>query len=115
MSVGVMFILRTLTQRLLKKKNRKKFTYSPVSLTPVTTFRSLSKYFAILPKRRGEAMIAINQFDTYYNVRARPIKIMAGQGVHLMIQPTKHASTGAFRKLSVDSRKCLYPEEVSNI
>ena len=77
--------------------------------------RSLFNHLAFLPNVKGTAMLAVNEWLSYYNVRTKPIKILAGQDVQIKLKPTFHRTSTMFRELTKEQRKCLYPDELGNV
>ncbi len=61
---------------------------------------------------RGSANVAINQYLSYYNVRMKPVPVMAGQEVQIKVRPTYHMVSPIFEQMSLESRKCLLKNEV---
>ncbi len=73
--------------------------------------RTLKNEIPTQPRAKGSAVISINEWSTYYNVRLNSLEVLAGQHVVISLMPVAHATTPSFRELSVADRKCLYPED----
>ena len=73
--------------------------------------RNLKSYDEEIGRVRGSAMIAINEHLSYYNVRMKPVMVLAGQEVQIKVRPTKHMTSERFREFGTDVRKCLFPDE----
>ncbi len=64
-----------------------------------------------LPRKKGRAMVAVNEWLSYYNIRMNYIELFGGQEAVVQVQPVQHVATERFRTLDVGRRKCLFPEE----
>ncbi len=64
-----------------------------------------------LPRRRGSAVVAINEWVSFHSVRTRHFEILAGQDVTVNVRPTQHVATERFAKLTALTRQCLFPHE----
>ncbi len=64
-----------------------------------------------MPKRKGSAVIAVNDWTSYYNVRMNHLNIVAGREIVVKVKPSPHISTKRFKSLGVDKRECLLPHE----
>ena len=76
------------------------------------SYRSLKSLAVGLPKDKGAAKVAINEWLSYFNVRLNHIEITGGQDVIIKLEPVKHVASEIFRELSLDKRKCKFPDEV---
>ena len=73
--------------------------------------RSLASHLVMLPKRKSAALLAVNDWMSYFNVRTNHFQVRPGQRIDIVIQPTKHVATEAFRKLDFEDRKCFFRDE----
>ena len=62
-------------------------------------------------KKKGEILISINEWLSYYNVRINKLKFNAGTEVLIKVKPIKHTTSANFRALSMDKRQCRFPHE----
>ena len=60
---------------------------------------------------RGKLTVALNDWQTYYNVRINQLKLTAGTEVTIRIKPTKHVASSQFRTLSQEIRQCRFSDE----
>ena len=65
----------------------------------------------LYPIRRHSSRLAINDWDSYNNVRSNHIDIEPGQEVTLKVEPVLHTTTDRFRALPIEERKCRYMHE----
>ncbi len=68
-------------------------------------------YTLAAEKTKGSALVAINEWSSFFNVRTKPVQVLAGQSIQIKIKPTVHVASDEFKKLGVDQRKCLFPHE----
>ncbi len=71
--------------------------------------RTLRNKISTQPRARGSAVISINEWTAYFNVRLNNLEVLAGQDVVISLTPVVHATTPSFRKLPVPDRKCFFP------
>ena len=64
-----------------------------------------------LPRKKSSALVAINGWDSYYNVRINNFNIVAGQETVVKVTPTKHTATSGFRSMALSKRQCLFSDE----
>ena len=62
-------------------------------------------------KEEGSLMIAINGWQTYYDVRINQIQLRAGKDVVIKIEPVVHSTSADFKNLKLDDRKCRFMDE----
>ena len=60
---------------------------------------------------RGKLTVALNDWQTYYNVRINQLKLTAGTEVTVGIKPMKHLASREFRTLTQDVRQCRFRDE----
>ena len=72
-------------------------------------YRGSVNYFT---KKRGEILISINEWLSYYNVRINKLKFNAGTEVLIKVKPTKHTTSAGFRELSIEQRQCRFTDEI---
>ena len=71
-------------------------------------YRGSVNYFT---KKKGEIMISVNEWLSYYNVRINKLKFNAGTEVLIKVKPVKHTTSANFRELSIDKRQCRFEYE----
>ena len=76
-------------------------------------YRSLKSHLPTQPKDRGSALVAINEWLAYFNVRWNNFRVAGGQEVVVKIQPVDFSSSGSFRELDVTTRKCRFHDELN--
>ncbi len=59
----------------------------------------------------GSALLSVNSAGRYYDVRVKPIHVLAGRELVVTVMPTVHNGSEAFRALSRDRRLCLFQDE----
>ncbi len=64
------------------------------------------------PKTKNTALVAINDWLTYYTVHENAHEITPGQKTVLTIQPKSFVASERFRKLDINVRKCRFPDEL---
>ena len=62
-------------------------------------------------RHKTTALLAVNPFASYFNVRTRPVEVIAGREVIIQVTPTLHRATDQFKAMDAGSRKCLLPDE----
>ena len=62
-------------------------------------------------KEAGNLMVAINSWQTYYDVRINQLDLRAGTDVIIKIKPLIHTTSAAFRNLNLKDRKCRFMDE----
>ena len=62
-------------------------------------------------KKKGEIIVSVNEWLSYYNVRINKLKFNAGTEVLIKVKPIKHTTSANFRALSMDKRQCRFPHE----
>ena len=71
-------------------------------------YRGSVNYFT---KKKGEIVISINEWLSYYNVRINKLKFNAGTEVLIKVKPIKHTTSANFRELSIKKRQCRFEDE----
>ena len=71
--------------------------------------KSLRNTLMHLPKQRGSALVAVNEWLSYFNVRVNHLEILAGREAIIKVEPTSHVATESFRELK--RRKCIFRDE----
>ena len=61
--------------------------------------------------RRGSALVAINEWLSYFNVRMNQIQVRAGTEVIIKVEPVHHVVSDEFRELDQEERGCLLHDE----
>ena len=74
---------------------------------------SLKNHISSIPKRKGSAMVSVNEWLSYFNVRMNQIEVLAGQEVRLKIKPLVHVASDNFRSLTLEHRQCLFHDEIT--
>ena len=64
-----------------------------------------------LQNRRGSALLAINEWLSYFNVRMKQIQVRAGTEVIIKVDPVHNVVSDAFRNLDREERGCLLHDE----
>ena len=59
----------------------------------------------------GRAILAINEWISYYNVRLNSLDLIAGHEYIVNVKPVQHIATNQVKAYDVQARKCLFPEE----
>ena len=62
-------------------------------------------------KDEGGLMVAINDWQTYYDVRINQLDLRAGTDVIIKVKPVVHSTTTDFKSLKLDDRKCRFMNE----
>ncbi len=74
-------------------------------------FSSLKSQLPTQPADRASALVAINEWMSYFNVRWNHFEITGGKEILLTIKPVEHTGSDKFRALDIATRKCRYPDE----
>ena len=64
-----------------------------------------------LEKDEGSLMIALNSWQTYYDVRINQIELRAGKDIVIKVEPVVHSTSLDFKGLSLKDRKCRFVDE----
>ena len=59
----------------------------------------------------GNILIAINGWQSYYDVRINQLDLRAGTDVVIKIEPVVHSTSPDFRKLKIYERQCRFSDE----
>ena len=62
--------------------------------------------------REGSIIVAINAWQTYYDVRINQLDLRAGTDVVIKVEPVVHSTSSEFKTLKLDERKCRYSDEI---
>ena len=62
-------------------------------------------------KDEGSLMIAINDWQTYYDVKINQLDLRAGTDVIIKVKPVVYNTTAEFKALKLDDRQCRYRNE----
>ena len=62
-------------------------------------------------KKKGNLLLALNNWSTYFNVHINQVDLRAGTEVIVKITPVEHSTSQEFRDLSIEDRKCRYTHE----
>ena len=62
--------------------------------------------------KEGSLMVAINGWQTYFDVRINQLDLRAGTEVNIKVKPVVHDTSADFKRLSLDDRKCRFMDEV---
>ena len=62
-------------------------------------------------KDEGSLMVAINDWQTYYDVRINQLDLRAGTDVIIKVKPVVHSTTADFKNLKLEDRKCRFMNE----
>ena len=72
-------------------------------------YRESVNYFT---KKKGDIMISINEWISYYNVRINNLQFHAGTEVRIRVKPIKHTTSSNFRGMSIEKRGCQFTDEI---
>ena len=73
-----------------------------------------NKYMASInsfKKYKGNLMVSINDWQTYYSVRLNQIDLRGGTEVIIKVQPVVHSTSDSFKSLTLEERECRYSDE----
>ena len=62
-------------------------------------------------KKKGNILIALNEWLTFYNVSVNQINLITGREMLLKIKPTQHTASQSVKALPIESRKCRLTTE----
>ena len=62
-------------------------------------------------KREGSLMLAINSWQTYYDVRINQLDLRAGTDVIIKVEPVVHSASADFKALKLEDRNCRFLDE----
>ncbi len=80
-------------------------------LSTIYHCRSLKSLIPALPKTRGQAMISVNEWLAFHNVRSNHVTVSGGEEVILKVKPVKNMATGSFAKMDKKDRGCKFQRE----
>ena len=63
-------------------------------------------------KEEGSLMVAVNGWQTYYDVRINQLDLRAGTDVTIKVKPVVHSTSAYFKTLNLDDRKCRFMDEL---
>ena len=63
-------------------------------------------------REEGSLILAIGAWQTYYDVRINQLDLRAGTDVVVKIKPVVHSVSDDFKTLTLDERKCRFPDEI---
>ena len=82
-----------------------------ISKLNLLCYRHLSTFHGEYERKRGSAILAFNEWISYYNIILNPLDLKAGHEYIIKVKPEKHIANHQIKDYDVQSRKCLFPEE----